>query len=963
MQEMLKPPECHGCPLEYKSIAFSTPESEGTTNIYIVGDALDEFSVRDGHPFTKSSAAGSKLEECFRLAEGELLTPVRRSMFTFWNMVACQPPYNLLADMPWERGSIEHCRVHFDRVIHRDRTSENVILALGQIPLKYLTDANGSAKDKQSLFHLRGYVFKSKYGLVIPSLPADYIKRGNPSLTPLLVEDIKKAIRVVKGEYIHRYSKEYAKPKYIEYAGLDQANSFANQVSDNANRVLAYDIETEDSAGTEEDEREELDGFEITQIQFSLAKGTGIAIPFKREYYPTIAKILRSRNTKAGFNSYNFDNPRIKAKGFSIEGKIHDVMWMFKHFQPNLPRGLQSVSSHVDFPFPWKHLFSSKFGFYGCADVDSLHWILAQLPKWMKETGVWKGYYEQVFGMWPVLNRASELGLPVNDTARLELRDTLVSEAKVIDDGLQEIIPNAIKSITPKRKGKNGNISFGYIREPREVKAIRTAYESVAARMVSEGRRINRSFSDIVHSKLGLEFRKFTEIDKQSGEPTEIHRWCRVEPFNARSSDQVIRYIKWKGKQLTNSKVKEDQVLSKKYVVPQSLKVNKKTGERSTKDSTGKKELEELFLETGDSVLEQVTSYRSTMKVVTNDIPNWGPKKDGAVHTTWGMTAASGQLDSRAPNILNCSKHTGNGQRFRRIIEAPKGWIFVEADKKSFHVATMGYLANSKNYIRFSQIDPHSIFTSYIMPSDWGRPIDFSWSDADIISRCKEIKQLSKQAGNREYGIDIRQTVAKPCVLGNQLGLGPRKLWMTNRRSIQGVKHAMELQARLNEVFSEVARTKDRVREEADKLKKLYLAAWGYVQYFYEVFTWHYIGKIGQYKRGPGIDSEKCIAFPVQGNAFGMLKWHMLECESKGYLEEYGFCNTIHDSVMFLMRQEQFNGWCEYVLPIFRKPCDRLVNEATGPKGLCVDVEVSMGRNWQSYDKDKNPEGMQDVKV
>ncbi len=958
---MLKPSDCKGCPLEYKGISFSRPDGNGTTPIKVVGEALGEQEAKEGHPFVKYAAAGSKLEECFQLAESELLEPVRRSMFTLWNMVACQPPYNLLAYMPWEKGAIEHCKRHFDRVI---TGTDNIILSLGNIPLKYLTSASGIAKEKQSITHLRGYVYRSRYGLIVPSLHPSYIKRGNPNLTSLLVEDIKKCIRLWKGELVHRYDARYKKPDYIEYASLEDTNSFLHRVQDNANKILTYDIETEDSAEVEEDEREDLDGFEITQIQFSLEKGKGIALPYKLEYLPYIAKIFRLPNVKAGFNCYNFDNPRIKAKGFDIAGRIHDLMWMFKHYQPTLPRGLQSVSSLVDFPFPWKHLFGSRFGFYGCADVDAPQWIINKLPKWMKANDTWKGYYEQVFGFWPVLFRASDLGIPVNDAKRIELRETLINEAKVIDDNLQIVIPNEIKNIKPKRKDKiTGELHFGYKREPPTIKRLRKQYDAITVEYAKSGRRVSKSFEDLISSKLGFEFREFEEVDSSSGGLVKTKSWCKVKPFNARSSDQVIRYIRWKARQLKSSEKPEDKELAESYVVPQSLKTDKKTGERSVRDTTGRKELEELFLVTGDPVLEKVTEYRSTMKMVTNDIPNWQPSKDGNVHTQWGMVAASGQLDSRGPNILNCSKHTVNGQRFRGIIEAPKGWIFVEADKKSFHVGTMGYLANSKNYIRFSQLDPHSIFTSYIMPADWGPPVDFSWSDEDILARCKEIKKRSKLEGEKDHGVDLRQSLAKPCVLGNQLGLGPKKLWMQNRRFIDGIGHAKDLQARLNEVFPEVAETKDRLRDEAHNRKKLFLPAWGFVQYFYEVYTWSYNQKWGKWVKHPGTDSEKCIAFPVQGNAFGMLKWHMLKCESKGYLEEYGFCNTIHDSVMFLMREEQWDSWCCDVLPFFREPCDRLVNEATGELGLRIDVEVSRGRNWKAYDKVENPEGMVEVKV
>src|SRR4029077_7630046 len=105
-------------------------------------------------------------------------------------------------------------------------------------------------------------------------------------------------------------------------------------------------------------------------------------------------------------------------------------------------------------------------------------------------------------------------------------------------------------------------------------------------------------------------------------------------------------------------------------------------------------------------------------------------KKDGCVHTTWGFSAPSGQINSYAPNVLNLSKWTVNGQIFRRMIAAPEGYSFIEFDKKSFHVATLGYCAEDASYIRFSQLDPHSIFASYICPRDWCKPITMDLPDA-----------------------------------------------------------------------------------------------------------------------------------------------------------------------------------------------------------------------------------------
>src|ERR1035441_5696413 len=101
----------------------------------------------------------------------------------------------------------------------------------------------------------------------------------------------------------------------------------------------------------------------------------------------------------------------------------------------------------------------------------------------------------------------------------------------------------------------------------------------------------------------------------------------------------------------------------------------------------------------------------------------------------------------------------------------------------------MGYCANDKNYIRFSQIDPHSILGSYIDTSIIGQSISLKWSDSDILLAASEFKKRCKQhkAKDPQHNVDVRQELAKPTVLGNQLELGPKKLQRQNRRFIEWV--------------------------------------------------------------------------------------------------------------------------------------------------------------------------------
>ena len=962
---MDKPKECIGCPLHGKSMGFSQTEGTGSNGVLVVGEALGEEEARDGLPFRPKAAAGSKLEEAFKIVEGDMISPVRRGQFKLWNLCACRPPYNKLEYMPWERDAILHCRnAYFNDVVDSvkpyQKDGHKVILALGNLPLKYLTAASGVAKEKQSITHLRGYVMQSPYGLVVPSLHPSAIKRGKPWWTPLLVSDVRKALEVANGTFVHRWHPDYIAPKYNDAPSLEDAYSFCRMVEDNRNLRLTYDIETPKSAEAEEDERDELDdentSNNIIMVQFSVGKNSGIAIPYEGEYINIIDRLLTTPNTKANHNTWRFDNPRLKAKGHSINGRVHDTMWMFKHYQPNLPRGLQSVVSLLGFPFPWKHFYGSKLAWYGCADVDAVQWIIAVLPGLMKELGVWQGYLDHVQKLYTLtLSRASEVGIAVNDEKRLNLKEELEGEKKELYVKMQSMVPLPLRNLTPKKKDKEtGEEKYGYKREPAPIKKLRAIYEAAETKL---GRPLKKSFNRWVYEKLGgVTKKKSGDVGwrylscKIDGED----KWCKVHEFTP-SMDQVIRYIKWKHKDLTE---KGDKELASLYVVPTIPKIDKETGARVDKETTGKQVLQDLIYETGDTLLETISEYRSVSTTISNFIPNWKPDSSGRVHTEWGFTAPTGQKDSRRPNILNCSKHTDNGQRFRGIIEAPVDHVYVEMDKKSFHVATMGFLANSRDYIRFSQIDPHSIFTSYIMPSSWGKPVDLSLSDDEIREYCAYIKGRSKN-----HDVDLRQKVAKPCVLGNQLGLGHRKLYKQNRKYINDETHAKQLQLRLNGIFDNVVpKTQQSILEQAHRYPHRLLLPWGRVQWFHEVFSWRYSRKWQKWMRVHGPMAEKALAFPVQGLAFGEIDWNLLEAEDRGYNEKYNFVNSIHDSVMFMPHIRYLVECIQNVYNLFTRYCSVLVNEATGPLGLKVGVEVSVGKNWRNYHPEKNPEGMRELK-
>lgn len=1061
---MLKPPTCRPCPLFNKSIGFSTQEGEGRSGVLLIGEALGHEESIDGLPFRPRAQAGSLLEKVIKQELG-----LTRDDFKIGNILQCQPPNNLLINQWYERGSIDSCSVHRDSFIdafvlniQRIGLRQPVIVALGATAFETLTGETLRIVDDDIAGHVFWYrrkvrvpqqkvltwdetkalgidpvgddtdsfignsrvqryetlLFNGQPIPVIPTYHPAFIKRGNNYLTPLLAYDIGRAVKIAKGDWVS--PAEYSKKKNYRIVGYDEAESFYNKVKDGQRLVLAYDIETNESGRVSEDQRDDLTSTEITQIQFATDKYSAIVFPnFDGTYLSIGKKILELGNVKSNHNVWNFDNPRLKAKGVRLdESKIHDTMWMFKQWSPKLPRGLQRVSSLAGFPFAWKHLFGVDPTEYGGADVCSIHFILEWLPKLMnaktyehnyydettnvvskRKTSVWQGYKSHVYNLHPVLQDASDNGLPVNDKRRWELDVLLAKKFEEINKEVQAKIPDEIKNVKPKTKVKgNWNrdgvlIPFevsdiGYIREPRkELEALRERYESALARH-SANRSNNPSDSNSPQSKFisytsfiykveGFVQREVEGFNRKTGESLgRMVRWIKVQPFKS-SFDQMCRYILWKREDLykqaqafkgSNGRWDRDEKgyskgealleLSKIYEIPKDAK---------GKETTRKDEVEILFDKTGDEVLQLNLEMRSITTNRRNYIPNWTPNPNtGAVHTRWNFSPPQGQLISYRPNVLNVSKHTEYGQMFRRIIEAPEGYEFLELDHKSFHVGTMGYIANDPEYLRFSQLDPHSIFCSRITTMFGITPISMTMEDGEILDRCKWIKkkfkELAEQTG--KAWSDMRQSQAKPSVLGNQLGLGPRKLYWQNRRSIPSEDKAKEYQAELNSMFDKVKKCKDETKIIADKQQYL-MNEFGYIQWFYDVLNRVFDKRHNRWVQKDGDEAREPIAFRVQGTAFGMIKDELFRIlkrvrELDVPLKYRVFRMSVHDSLVFLQRIEDRERLLPIYLEEMNKPCRMLVNDATGPQGLKISVEWSYGRNLQNYHKDRNPEGMRE---
>ena len=259
-----KPPECQGCPIYGSGMGFIHPEGSTAIPLMLMGEGGGEKEEADGLPFRERAPAGSVLERVIKRAG------FSRQQFVLWNAIGCRPPDNELEGASYETEAINHCRVHFNRVIERFRPK--AILALGNVPLKTLTGMTGRMR---TVTALRGYVLDSEYCPVIPTYHPSYLQRGSREreretggrtaagvgkggmhLLGVMIRDLRLAVQIAQGRDTgHILHPEFDNTlQFQERPSLDDARSFLYRVRDSSQAYLGYDIEHPAAQDDEEDD-------------------------------------------------------------------------------------------------------------------------------------------------------------------------------------------------------------------------------------------------------------------------------------------------------------------------------------------------------------------------------------------------------------------------------------------------------------------------------------------------------------------------------------------------------------------------------------------------------------------------------------------------------------------------------------------------------------------------------------
>jgi DNA polymerase len=140
----------------------------------LVGEALGESEAVEGLPFV--GGTGRMLRTMLWQAG---LSP---SDYYLTNVVKCRPPGNRVPT----KEEISCCTQRY-LLKELDQIRPNVVVAVGETALKFLLP-----EAPASITQIRGHVFSSDFGKLVPIVHPSFVARGNPEYWAITVTDLKK---------------------------------------------------------------------------------------------------------------------------------------------------------------------------------------------------------------------------------------------------------------------------------------------------------------------------------------------------------------------------------------------------------------------------------------------------------------------------------------------------------------------------------------------------------------------------------------------------------------------------------------------------------------------------------------------------------------------------------------------------------------------------------------------------
>lgn len=354
-----KKASCRGCTL-HGALGRVSGQRQPSAEVLFIGEAPGEQETLHGRPFV--GAAGYEFEKLLARAG------MQRGDYAIANVLQCRPPGN---DMAKAGNAPSRCHDGLTEFIAQ-HPRVRTIVTLGGTAFQAAVPGRGA----EGVSRYRGWWQRSVWGIpVMPTFHPSYLlpRRGQVSSTKwvgVVVQDLQRAIRgAPPGQ---------PSPSYILDPSPAEAFGIARMLLEQHPTHLATDLETIIKQSSKGDPDTLPDGSGILRISFAWGKGQAMSYPWHSSYAPATRMLLGSSIPKATWNGWNFDYRVLRTTEMPLEGRLDDWMVAWHVLWPNLPKGLEFVSSfYCEHLQPWKHLSHTDFARYSAIDSDAT-WVTAQ---------------------------------------------------------------------------------------------------------------------------------------------------------------------------------------------------------------------------------------------------------------------------------------------------------------------------------------------------------------------------------------------------------------------------------------------------------------------------------------------------------------------------------------------------------------------------------------------------------
>lgn len=847
---MLKKPDtCRTCPLYLDegghSTGFLRPDGAFNKGVLIVGEAAGEQEAEAGYPFVGKSG--------HFLFNNLKRVGLNRDDFRIANVLSCRPPNNKLVGMSYENHAISHCSPILDTIIHRSREEARekgqhfTILTLGRTAFKRVMRLHEHTHALLLKLDYLNYPFWSEeYGAwVIAADHPSYLMRGNHHLVPLLQFAAHRAVEIARDGFSYAPTSYLLDPPpAIFRAWVD--GYFRALAADPLNTYLSYDIETPMKRKKDEEEvsREDDDDYTILRVSFSYVPHKAVSVRWSTEYQVELERLLSNCGPAIGWNSNNYDDPRVKAQISAFQGSI-DGMLAWHVLNTNLPKGLGFVAPfYAKRTAMWKHLSEEKPAFYNAVDADVALQCWLGIMEGLKSQNLWEVFDTHVIQLNKVFAYMSSKGVLRDEAMRESARLQLSGKLDEIQAAMEAVVPFSVRNIKVYQRTPSNLDGLIQLESKRKAKVCPAcnAIDVKADHFKSVG--VKRLKAGEVENPCHGRKAEVREVSSQL--------WARVEPFKL-SVKSLLAYQKVKGhRPVMNPKEK-----------------------RPTFDDKALLRLRKQYKD--DPLYPLIGEFRSIQKLLTTYIDGNGFEvgADGRIHTQFTHNPSTLRSASQNPNLQNLPRPKGPDDPatlIRNLFTASDGHVLLARDFSGIEAVLVGYFAAAPNYIRLAKRDVHSFYTAYALHELDGRvsandlPL-LSWDDNKLFTRLAEIKREFKEERNSLY----KHLVHGANFMQQARGASEKILKET------GVEYETKLVKRVMdiyfELFPEIRSWHRTLLAQADRDGYL-RNPFGYVHRFSRVFEWDKVGDQWQKEQGP--DANAVVAFLPQSTAAGIIKDSML---------------------------------------------------------------------------------------